>query len=124
MNSYCVCSIYFKVKGDATARKYSSEAALSLRSRRSGTKFAVSLLAKLLIKCRRLPRGFLWNTSLPPLISWLFYFLKRKFHDNYRNMCFMSTVHCLKLYLHLYFIIVNSRTKIIFFIILLTISFS
>ena len=35
-----------KVKRDATARKYSSEAALSLRSRRSGTKFAVSLLAK------------------------------------------------------------------------------
>ncbi len=27
-------------KWDATARKYSSEAALSLRSRRSGTKFA------------------------------------------------------------------------------------
>ncbi len=27
-------------KGDAAARKYSSEAALSLRSRRSGTKFA------------------------------------------------------------------------------------
>ena len=51
----------------ATARKYSSEAALSLRSRRSGTKFAVSLLAKRLIKCRRLPRGFLWNTSLPSL---------------------------------------------------------
>ena len=53
-----------KVKRFATAKKYSSEAALSLRSRRSGTKFAVSLLAKLLIKCRRLPRGFLWNTSL------------------------------------------------------------
>ena len=29
-----------KIKGDAAARKYSSEAALSLRSRRSGTKFA------------------------------------------------------------------------------------
>ena len=22
-----------------------------------------------LIKCRRLPRGFLWNTSLPPLVG-------------------------------------------------------
>ena len=49
----------------APARKYLGEAALSLRSRRSGTKFAVSLLAKLLIKCRRLLRGFFWNTSLP-----------------------------------------------------------
>jgi len=29
-----------KGKGDAPARKYSNEAALSLRSRRSGTKFA------------------------------------------------------------------------------------
>ena len=47
------------------AGKYSNEDALSLRSRRSGTKFAVSLLAKLLIKCRRLPRVFFWNTSLP-----------------------------------------------------------
>ncbi len=54
------------------ARKYSSEAALSLRSRRSGTKFAVPLLAELLIKCRRLPRGFLWNTSLPSLVCGLF----------------------------------------------------
>ena len=58
-----------KVKRDATARKYSIEAALSLRSRRSGTKFAVSLLAKLLIKYQRLPRGFFWNTSLPPLVG-------------------------------------------------------
>ena len=40
----------------APERPRSNEAALSLRSRRSGTKFAVSLLAKLLIKCRRLPR--------------------------------------------------------------------
>ncbi len=30
----------FEHQGFATARKYSSEAALSLRSRRSGTKFA------------------------------------------------------------------------------------
>ena len=59
---------YGKVKGDATARKYSSEAALSLRSRRSGTKFAVSLLAKPLIKCRRLPRGFFWNRYVPMLV--------------------------------------------------------
>ena len=51
-----------KVKRFATAKKYSSEAALSLRSRRSGTKFAAH--KGLLIKCRRLPRGFLWNTSL------------------------------------------------------------
>ncbi len=35
------------------AGKYSNEAALSLRSRRNGT------------KCRRLPRVFFWNTSLP-----------------------------------------------------------
>ena len=35
-----------KVKGVAPASTYSNEAALSLRSRRSGTKFAVSLLAK------------------------------------------------------------------------------
>ena len=26
-------------------------------------------LVGLLIKCRRLPRGFLWNTSLPPLVG-------------------------------------------------------
>ena len=58
-----------KLKRDAPARKYLGEAALSLRSRRSGTKFAVSLLAKLLIKYRRLPRGFLWNTSLPSLVG-------------------------------------------------------
>ncbi len=31
---------YLKSKKDAKARKYSNEAALSLRSRRSGTKFA------------------------------------------------------------------------------------
>ena len=57
---------YFKVKGDAAARKYSNEAALSLRSRRSGTKRTA--LFGLFAKCRRLPRGFLWNTSLPPLV--------------------------------------------------------
>ena len=33
-------------------------------------------LTGLLIKCRRLPRGFFWNTSLPPLGGWLFCFLK------------------------------------------------
>ena len=32
------------------------------------TKFAVSLLAKQLIKCRRLPRGFFWNSILPALV--------------------------------------------------------
>ena len=57
---------YFKVKGDAAARKYSNEAALSLRSRRSGTKRTDH--KGLFAKCRRLPRGFLWNTSLPPLV--------------------------------------------------------
>ncbi len=31
------CFIYWEFKGDATARKYSSKAALLLRSRRSGT---------------------------------------------------------------------------------------
>ena len=71
-----------KVKWDAPARKYSNEAALSLRSRRSRTKFAGSLLAELLIKYQRLPRGFLWNTSLPPLVDWLFYFLKNECYDN------------------------------------------
>ena len=70
----CYSSVYLGIKGGATARKYSIKAAL--RSRRNGTKFAVSLLAKLLIKCRRLPRGFLWNTSLPSLVDWLFYFWK------------------------------------------------
>ena len=47
---------YLKSKGNAAARKYSNEAALSLRSRRSGTKFAAPLLAELLIKYQRLPR--------------------------------------------------------------------
>ncbi len=28
----------------------------------------LQLLTELLIKCRRLPRGFLWNTSLPSLV--------------------------------------------------------
>ncbi len=46
-------------------KEYSSEAALSLRSRRNGTKFAAPLLAELLIKYQRLPRGFFWNYSLP-----------------------------------------------------------
>ncbi len=49
----------------APARKYSNEAALSLRSRRNGTKRTA--LLGLFAKCRRLPRGFFWNTSLPPL---------------------------------------------------------
>ena len=53
-----------KSKGDATARKYSSEAALSLRSRRNGTKFAAPLLAELLIKYQRLPRGLLMEYFL------------------------------------------------------------
>ncbi len=56
----------------ATAKKYSNETALSLRSRRSGTKFAAPLLAELLIKYQRLPRGFFRNTSLPSLVRWLF----------------------------------------------------
>ena len=55
-----------KLKRDAPARKYLGEAALSLRSRRSGTKRTA--LFGLFAKCRRLPRGFLWNTSLPPLV--------------------------------------------------------
>ncbi len=71
-------------KWGATARKYSSEAALSLRSRRSGTKFAEPVGS--LIKCRRLPRGFFWNTSLPPLIGWLFYFLKKESYHKLRNI--------------------------------------
>ena len=29
----------------------------------------IPLLAGLLIKYQRLPRGFLWNTSLPPLVD-------------------------------------------------------
>ncbi len=74
---------YLKSKKDAKARKYSNEAALSLRSRRSGTKFAAPLFAELLIKYQRLPRGFLWNTSLPPLVDWLFCFLKNESQDNY-----------------------------------------
>ena len=41
-------------------------------------------LTGLLIKYQRLPRGFLWNTSLPPLNYRLFYFLKRKFRGNNR----------------------------------------
>ena len=42
MASLCVIiRRLWKSKGDAAARKYSSEAALSLRSRRSGTKFAI-----------------------------------------------------------------------------------
>ena len=44
------------------AGKYSNEAALSLRSRRNGTKFAEPVGS--LIKCRRLPRGFFWNSFL------------------------------------------------------------
>ena len=42
----------------------------------------IPLLAGLLIKYRRLPRGFLWNTSLPSLGCWLFSFLKSEFHGN------------------------------------------
>ena len=61
----CYSLVFLKVKGGAPARKYSSEAALSLRSRRNGTKFAEPVGS--LIKCRRLPRGFFCNTSLPPL---------------------------------------------------------
>ena len=52
----------------APERPRSNEAALSLRSRRSGTKFAVSLLAKLLIKYQRLSRGFFWNEVFLPLV--------------------------------------------------------
>ena len=32
------------------------------------TKFAAPLLAKLLIKCQRLPRGFFWNSLVPLLV--------------------------------------------------------
>ena len=56
-----------KVKRDAAARKYSSEAALSLRVRLRGTKRTDH--KGLFAKCRRLPRGFLWNTSLPSLVG-------------------------------------------------------
>ena len=38
--------------------------------------------AGLLIKCQRLPRGFLWNTSPPPLDCRLFYCLKREVHNS------------------------------------------
>ena len=55
--------------GSQRVKNYLGEAALSLRVRLRGTKFAVSLLAKPLIKYRRLPRGFLWNTSLPSLVG-------------------------------------------------------
>ncbi len=71
--------VTWKPKGDAAARKYSSEAALSLRSRRSGTKRTDH--KGLFAKCQRLPRGFFWNTSLPPLIGWLFYFLRSEICD-------------------------------------------
>ncbi len=54
----------------AAARKYLGEAALSLRSRCSGTKRTD--LYGLFAKCRRLPRGFLWNTFLPSLVNWRF----------------------------------------------------
>ena len=64
----------------APERHYSNEAALSLRSRRNGTKFAAPLPAELLIKYQRLPRGFFWNSYLPPLVCWLFCFLKKEFH--------------------------------------------
>ena len=55
-------------EGFASAKTYSNEAALSLRSRRNGTKFAAPLLAKLLIKYQRLPRGFFWNRFVPALV--------------------------------------------------------
>ena len=74
-----------KSKGDAAARIYSSEAALSLRVRLRGTKFAAPLVAELLIKYQRLPRGFFWNISLPSLVCWLFYFLKSRCYDNLWN---------------------------------------
>ena len=51
--------------GSQRVKNYLGEAALSLRSRRNGTKFAVPLLAELLIKCQRLPRGFFRNSSFP-----------------------------------------------------------
>ena len=37
----CYSLVYLRIKGGAPARKYSTEAALSLRSRRNGTKFAI-----------------------------------------------------------------------------------
>ena len=46
----------------------------------------IPLLAGLFIKCRRLPRGFFWNTSLPPLIGWLFYFLKKESYHKLGNI--------------------------------------
>ena len=49
-------------------KEHSNETALSLRSRRNGTKFAAPLIAELLIKYQRLPRGFFWNTCLPVLV--------------------------------------------------------
>ena len=49
--------------GAQRARNYSNEAALSLHSRRSGTKRADC--KGLFVKCRRLSRGFFWNSSLP-----------------------------------------------------------
>ncbi len=58
------------------SRKIPLSDALSLRSRRSGTKFAVSLFAKLLIKYQRLPRvcqGYIFGK---PLLSGLFWELK------------------------------------------------
>ena len=61
-----------RYQGFAQTRKYSNEAALPLRSRRSGTKFAAPLFAELLIKYQRLPRGFFWNTFLSELVYWLF----------------------------------------------------
>ncbi len=79
---FFMVSFILGIKGNAAARKYSNEAALSLRSRRNGTKFAVPLLAELLIKYQRLPRGFFWNTSLPSLGYWLFYSIKSESHDN------------------------------------------
>ena len=54
--------------GSQRVKNYLGEAALSLRVRLRGTKFAVSLLAKLLIKYQRLPRGFFWNEVFLPLV--------------------------------------------------------
>ncbi len=39
-------------------------------------------LTGLLIKYQRLPRGFFWKSALPPLVDWLFYFLKRDVHNS------------------------------------------
>ncbi len=63
---YKGCFICF-VKVPLKGRKYSNEAALSLRSRRSGTKRTDH--KGLFAKCRRLPRGFFWNYSLPSLVN-------------------------------------------------------